>query len=111
VRELADEFVRGGIGQLTEPAVAARLHRSDFERALDDLDTRVGHIVADPFYCMAICTCGTCSTAVRAACATEPAGTASSTGCTHCPRRHASMPTGLYAWCRVVAAIQALRHA
>jgi streptomycin 6-kinase len=39
VRVLADEFVRGGMGQLTEPTVAARLHRSDFERALEELDT------------------------------------------------------------------------
>jgi streptomycin 6-kinase len=38
-RELTDEFVRGGMGQLMEPAIAARLHRSDFERALDELDT------------------------------------------------------------------------
>jgi streptomycin 6-kinase len=37
-RQLTDEFVRGGVGQLAEPVVAARLHRSDFERALEELD-------------------------------------------------------------------------
>ena len=38
VRQLAEQFVRDAMGRLAEPAVAARLHRSDFERALDELD-------------------------------------------------------------------------
>ncbi|HEX4720903.1 MAG TPA: aminoglycoside phosphotransferase family protein [Pseudonocardiaceae bacterium] len=38
VRQLAEQFVRDAMGRLAEPAVAARLYRSDFERALDELD-------------------------------------------------------------------------
>ena len=35
--EVIEEFVRRGMDQLTEPVIAARLRRSDFERALEEL--------------------------------------------------------------------------
>jgi streptomycin 6-kinase len=38
LRQQTAQFLHRGISQLDEPALAARLHRSDFERALDELD-------------------------------------------------------------------------
>jgi streptomycin 6-kinase len=39
LRQRTDQFLHRGISQLDEPAlVGSRLHRSDFERALDELD-------------------------------------------------------------------------
>ena len=39
LRQRTDQFLHRGISQLDEPALAgSRLHRSDFERALDELD-------------------------------------------------------------------------
>jgi len=121
------------MGQLTEPAVAARLHRSDFERALDEYGHLVGHAVADvllhgdlhlgnvldggPRGLVAIdpmaCVGDPCSDAVDYVLH----GAGRSDGMEyrlHALSTEARLDAGrLYAWCRVVAAataIQALRH-
>lgn len=103
-----------GMDQFTEPATAARLRRSDFERALEELatlsaspsptvllhsDLHLGNVldggsrglvVIDPMACVG----HPCVDAIDYVLAGSAGGTASSTGYRRCPLRRASMPTG-----------------